>query len=437
LLLVPLGAVAFGPLEDRKKPAKQATALYAGFALVFVVMWFSARFDPYRAVPVGPVETLDRAGKSLWNYAQLYFAPNPGPMHRFSLESYPATWMAIAGWALFVFACVWTWRTWRTEPRVAWFAILALLITVPVSNLIPLPSLLLGPYRISVAGSAIAFLLAWACLRAYAPRWKSLAAIPATMGLVGLWLTPWGAKRFEGEISFFSTVFQYDPGSIVPRMNYIQALMNAARYRDAEYQTAEMLTQVFGSEAWRDYEGIPTYLAHNDGPYRYIRKNIGSLAEEREGISDMLERRAECLSGVKRKEEALRSARAATAIAPQYGSAWSLLGQMVLADGDPKGLSYLRRALALNPEDAGSAEILGKYYMDHKDWAEAKRYLEKAVGPRATMADPYLDLAIALAHLGDRAGAIRRLEEAKTKIVAADTLEKARQEVELASRPRK
>jgi tetratricopeptide (TPR) repeat protein len=95
-------------------------------------------------------------------------------------------------------------------------------------------------------------------------------------------------------------------------------------------------------------------------------------------------------------ERALQSFRAALALRPGLVRAWREMGSSLVAAGrEEEGLAAIRRALELDPEDAGAAGALGRaLFLGRGEFAEAAGWFEEVLrrNPRAGWA------ALQLAH---------------------------------------
>ena len=100
-----------------------------------------------------------------------------------------------------------------------------------------------------------------------------------------------------------------------------------------------------------------------------------------------------------------------------------LLGRIHLHRKDPDAaLSAFLTALRYDPENASVLANTGYAFLTRGDWAPARRYLERAVERDASLAEARNNLGIALAHLGDRDGALRQFAAVSRPAVAFNNL---------------
>ena len=170
----------------------------------------------------------------------------------------------LIGYAILICFIYQFFRQLKKNPVTSWFMAYVFLTLFPVLNFIPLPSLIVAPYRAGITGLGAAALLGalfaggarnlfarrrtvvadiqsgvdkapvtvssslrkYDFLRKKKRRWGA-ARLAVGMAFV-LWcgnLTVWGISIWKDEKSVFGTIARYDPYSIVARYNLATALV--------------------------------------------------------------------------------------------------------------------------------------------------------------------------------------------------------------------
>lgn len=81
-----------------------------------------------------------------------------------------------------------------------------------------------------------------------------------------------------------------------------------------------------------------------------------------------------------RDEEAEAAYQLALSVDPNSTKALVGLGAILMSDRQDEAIEIFKAALKIDPKDGAAAEHLGEIYSIREEWAEAKRYLELAVG---------------------------------------------------------
>jgi tetratricopeptide (TPR) repeat protein len=424
LLLAPAAAWAFGKQPDRLRLAAWSSVPFGVMAAVFVGLWLAHYPDPFKATSPTVLELIARLGKTTSHYVLLFFAPNPWSMHSFSLENYASPLWTALGLGLFaglIFGFV---RLWKQSRELAWFALLALLIFLPVSNAVPMPSLLVGPYRISVGGPAIAVLSAAGCLWLWASKWRSLALVPALGALAGVALTPWGAAQFQSEKQFFGTVAKYDPDSIILRSNYVVTLAVLGESKEALEHSEALLQTVFAGDEWLDYKNVPALLDANPKVRKWVEQNQGTRAATEEILANVFIRHGLILSNLDRVEEATQALRCGVTLDNTNEAGWFNLGKQLQGE---EAAQCFRRALACNTKHSGAAYALGSHFLQKNDLRQAEKLFVQATRGSEPFGDAFLDLAQVQYKLGQVTAARQNLAKAERTIVDPEKLRAVRE----------
>jgi len=115
-----------------------------------------------------------------------------------------------------------------------------------------------------------------------------------------------------------------------------------------------------------------------------------------------------------RGEDALNAARRATAGASENAAAWMYLGRALFLVGQKdEGLRAVQRVVELAPNDPGSASELAQAFLIAGRPQEARVQFERLCELLPKAWQPRIDLARLRLDLGDRAGALEALEQAR------------------------
>lgn len=110
-----------------------------------------------------------------------------------------------------------------------------LLVLLPVSNLVPTMQFFAERFLYpALAGAAllVASLVAWLVRERPARRWWVLVAVACVLGLLGV-RTALRLAVWRGPISLFESVVEDAPGNVRGVQNWVRALFNSGRYREA------------------------------------------------------------------------------------------------------------------------------------------------------------------------------------------------------------
>jgi len=147
--------------------AAARTAPFVAAALLLIALWVRYYPEPRLPQVVPAADSALLAGHAACYYALLFLAPAPRWLHTLTLTAFdPSGWpSAAAGLALLAGLAALAARLRRSNPAVALLLLFALLGYLPVSDLVPMPSLYAAPYRVGLLGPAVAGLIAAAIVR--------------------------------------------------------------------------------------------------------------------------------------------------------------------------------------------------------------------------------------------------------------------------------
>ena len=289
ILAAPLALALLSSEErpNRRDVIRAAIPLVVS-CLAFLALWTTFGIRAYIAQPHTLLQQLELGGRGITHNFLMLAAPTPAGLHTFSFE--PSRTLGvlpvIAGWLVLtgaVWACI---RFRKSHPQVVWLAVTAGLLVLPVSSVIPLPSLHLAPYRLVIAGPAVACLTAGLLMAARpAAKWPLLLLLVGWHGS----LTAWAAPRWMSEKKIFSTIVRYDPGFITARVNYSGS--DGVTPEEGAASTRELLDWIFGSSEWTDLEWAENEYRDNPEVERRLQDNVGNKSDPKlvlSGVFDSL-----------------------------------------------------------------------------------------------------------------------------------------------------
>jgi len=411
VILAPLGGWAFAAPKRR---TVWSSIPYLASGLLFLGLWLWGS-EPVKGatVPLGEIAT--QVCRTAVDYGLLFVAPNPWSMHAYTLENFRGpVWMGL-GVLICVAIPLGIFQLWRFDRRLGWLAIAGALVYLPVSNVIPIPSLLAAPYRVALSGPVVAILLGLAVSRI------KLQPVPGIVALIGaaasLFLVPWGASRHANELTLFGACVRFDPECYYMRANYITALQGANQFDEAMQQSTILFDKLFAGHDWHDYAHLKEVFDADPTITRRILDTHGSRAEGGPLISRYLTSEAQLMMKLDRDPEAEKILRAAIELDRENDGAYFGLGQVTIKTNPADGVYCLRQAIALNPDNGGAIYALGRYYIGRNDDANAYRTLRATLHVAYDTGEPLMDFAEVALRLGHKGEAQQALALAARRIV--------------------
>ncbi len=208
LCVPPAIALMSEPRQRSLKNLSLQSLPYLLSATAFALAWYASgvRIETVHSAPLS--QRLDLAGRTFLHYAQTVFVPSPAMLNTFSLGNSRelGTWPVYVGGAIFLGLVVLLLRLFKTRNKLFVPLAIILVMIVPVSNLVTLPSFTVAPYRIGAAGPFIALCFAWALYQLTKRHWAFCAAATAALLTYHTYLTSWSSDQWRSERTLFANI---------------------------------------------------------------------------------------------------------------------------------------------------------------------------------------------------------------------------------------
>lgn len=444
LAVLPCTALAilwFQPSSGRRRLGALAAVLVPSIATVglYVAAWIMIGPPRPAALPASIAGQIVQGLQSVTYYTLLFVAPAPRWLHTFCLgwfEHHAAISLIVgcavlggSGWLLYQLV--------RLEEYTAgWFLVFTWLSMLPVSNFVPLPSLLVAPYRVGITGIGVAALLARAIVGAI-QRYNT-RRVPVILGWSAaaafcLWcagLTVWGVGRWQDARTFFGTTVRYDPYSIIARMNFAAELLNNHQSKDAEDQMEALLTLLYRSTAWRNPRSAWLAFQKDAGVRRRVAENQGNFVEPEQWLASIFAQLGFAREQLRNEEGAQACFQASALLDPGNAGASEGFGYLALRHKQfAAAARYFRRALLQQPNRTDLHGALGTAYAHAGKWQQARDEFALCVRRAGWVGLAYSKLAEAQIHLGDLDGAAATLSAGLAKAPSREDLAEMLQRV--------
>lgn len=416
--LVPASLVALSPKDlrpTRSQIIKQSSAFLVPLAilglLTFIVSGKALSETRHVMGPSGPL----MLGLTSYHYALLVVFPTIKQLFTYSLANYQSA-QAVVGWICLILAAVATWRIWRINPFVGWALLGSWLVFAPISNIAPIPSLLVAPYRIGVSGIGIA--VATAFLFAELVKRYRIASAPIALAVMYLgWLVFTGSARYDGQEAFFSTVISADPGSAVCAVNLFQCRADRGAYKLAAEGIESLMNRVFGKESWKTLDPKNPCFQPSKGLAWRVRDSQGGTPSVEWMVADLI-----CCYGLSRENlsedaTAYKAYQCASEICNTSSRAYAGLGALTIRSNHEKGRSLLLEAIRLDPNASSAMAVLAADYAKTSDWSSAAKWSLAAAKIQPWVGPNHVEAARALIHMGRMQDAREQLDATKDAIV--------------------
>ena len=410
LPLVPFAAFCF---RDEASPLTLKRALLFSAPLFAVAATFIGLWIYFFPSPAHPElhsfsNQFKIGGNTILYYALLLMAPSMKWMHMLSIGELERFGMAsvFSGFAILGGMFVLFARLWKTSKRSAWFLAFVFMSAFPILNLLPLPSIIVAPYRVGVTGLAVASLMgvcfAWLISPLFA---KVLSLIPSRgevedkgntpepLKLKGLqvfgamagacmllWMTSltWrGAGVWQNEGTVFSEFSRCDPDSAIARINYSSALIAEHKSKEATQQIEKLLSLIFRSEKWRNRTDAMLALKSDPAIIERIREAEGNSIEPEMWLGNIFAQLGFTRLNSVGRDAAKSAFDTGYAIERDNHNINLGLAQIAYDDQDyKKAVSYLRMAIVTRASHTEMYILLGRTYMQMGKWKEAQAALK-------------------------------------------------------------
>ncbi len=432
LPLIPLAFFSFSSknFKDRwdnhtRKYAWKVLALFTVASIAFVAAWLT--YGP-------PRSSLERGYASRFlvqgaqtglYYAELLFLPTPATMHTLCLQNIQNEGVigVLLGGVIVVGFIALFFIMHRRKPETAWFLAFVMLTLAPVSNLVPLPSLLVAPYRAGVTGLGIAACMGWWFISLfdyvrntkakYRKVWKLALSI-----LVGGYLlytgilTFWGVGRWRDSLTLFSTIAYYDPYSLINQMNLSTALLDNGEINPAIYHLNFVLDSIYKTSDWMQGDNAVTLYRTDPDVRDRIIGNQGNKVKSYRWLGALLTQLGFAYlqkMDVNRSESLFRHS---YEICPRLPDTLCGLGDCAfLKHRYILAFSYFNRSVALDPGEIEAHEKLGEIYFREKKWKDARNEFINCAIYQPWEGNAYLRLADTLRLMGDDKDAVYVLHQ--------------------------
>ena len=415
LPLVPFALRAFGPEEPKPefKTYARLTAPYVLAAVIFAALWLLYNTTPLKALVQTPINQFATAGQTAVFYTFLYLAPSGKWMHTLSLGALQDVgWPSAAcGLLLLCVYLIGTYLLVRRSPKIGWVVCLAALALLPVSNLIPLPSLFVAPYRAGVAGLGVAVLFAWVGLK------MSRNLFLATAGLAFLvwcgWLTVWGASQWKDPVTLFSRIASEDPHSIIARRNLGSYLLQVGRSQESITQMKSILGMLYGSDAWQNPQTAYEEFRTNKVLGQRVLENQGNEVKPEAWLGELFSQLGFAEAKTKDFPASKKAFETAVMIDPRNIRPRIGLAQFAMFENKPEvALRNLRIAVASQPDDPQLLSMEGDVYSETGKLGLAEQSYRQSINAEPWFGPTYQDLAEVQVKRHEVGEAIKTLQSA-------------------------
>lgn len=413
LPLVPFALKAFGSERPKARAYVWVIAPFAVATTIFIALWVVYNVSPLKALHQSPLGQMATAGHTAVYYTLLFLLPSGRWMHTLSLGTLQAVgWpSAFAGLVLLCAYIAGLVRLAKLDPRLGWIGAFVALSLLPVANLVPLPSLLVAPYRAGVAGVGVAVLLGWAGLKMARHSWT--AAIGIAFVAWCAWLTVWGAAQWKDPITLFSMITREDPYSIVARRNMSSYLLRVGRPQQSILQMKNMLGMLYGSNSWQDPQSAYAAFVTDKNLQRKVQENQGNDVRPEQWVSELFSQLGYAEGRTHQFVASKKAFETAVKIDPSNARPRIGLAQFALYEKKRDvALRNLTIAAAEQPGDAQIRNMIANIYLLDGRLNLAEEQLQVSIKLQPWFGPTYQDLADVQVKRGEVRQAIATLQSA-------------------------
>jgi len=393
------------------------TVPYALAALVFLALLATFKSNAGNVVGIPLWLEISRIGGSALHYGLLFLIPDSFGLTALSLGRYSSPIPILAGFtflAAFSAGVVWAYR----RNRAVALAMIGLLLGyLPVSNVVPIPSLIVAPYRVAVPGLFVACLLGYALAWGVQKRSPIVAALTAANLLLGAYWTVIGIGYWSDEATFYKTVAANDPWSILAKQLNATQRLSAQDAVGALDWADRALDQMFGGNSWLDMEHVPDEVEPGSYAANLIRENDGTRTDPGAFLRTLLLIRASALHTLGRFPEELACLRAAEKLDPTGPEVNNALGKALLKIDRAEALRHLEVAVRRSPDQWGYLNDLAHERYADKQYRDAADLFRRATKLAPWFGGLWISLSDCLDKTGDTRGALSALDSAEKGMV--------------------
>ncbi len=441
----------------------RAFAPFGAVCAAYLALYFAFGPEPPDAIKIGPVAVIAQFLRTVTYYTLLLVAPTPRWINTMSLGLFARAglWTVSSGAFILGAGCLAYKRLNKSEPAAAWLIAFIGSTILVVSNLWPVPSMLVAPYRAGVSGIGAACLIAWATWtfatsKLFMSRATTINHQPGFPGsppvrepgttinqkqttvnppstinhqpstllsplsIAGvtvyiLWcgyLTAWGAGKWQNDEIAGATIVRYDPDSIWAHLNYTTALLNRGKKEPATREIEALLAKIVGESNWRSSDRVLKVVEKNPQILVYIREVQGTRKDPKQWLAAIYTQLAFARIDIGQRDNAKAGFKIALTLYPQTTEALLGIGTIAHIEGDDKKAEgYLRIAVALDYDRNESHVKLGLVLASLGKWQDARRQFEICIKQQPWVGMAYIELANSQINMGDRPAAKQTLEE--------------------------
>jgi hypothetical protein len=377
------------------------TAPYVSFAICLLLAWkkYGDPIHPHWNFAF----QFPAVGRTIDYYALLLLTPTPRLIHTWTLGAISKTGAisVVIGYMLAAGAVVAFVKWMRSEPTLAWFFAGTVLLLIPVSNVFPLVTQVVAPYRAGTAGLGAAVVIGWVIIRLW-DRAESMPAVGSRRLCIAasaltyvVWLgglTLWDTRTWRDQLTISSAIEQCDPTSTFATLEVVSSYLNIAQAEPAITRLDKMMETVRNHRYTVIRSDSAIWWMYGGYPADWIGELYGRAGELKLEQGDRLAAIALLHKGdrLSPSNEVVRAALANCAFSVHD------------TDG---GIRELRTLLKYRPKLTDDRIVLAQVLWKTQRWGEADVELTKSLERRTTDVNLYLMSAYARAQLSDRTGA--------------------------------
>lgn len=402
---VPLSFFVFG-----SKKWREALALTVPFLLSGVVLFALSRLPGKPYFARGDFDSVQVPILTAADYGASFLVPTHASQLTFSLNPiWNIGWLlvgvAVIGAAVFLGMLLWK----RSRP-LAWVYFCAILLYVPVSNLVPVPSFWVAPYRMAETGLCAACLAG--ALTAFVVRkrrWVMGLVLTANLAAC-FYVTGIGTKDWSSGPRLNAEILEQDPHFIQSQIYTIDELAFRNDAAGALSEGNDLLSWLFGTPDWLSVINSSDLPAAQTVLVERLHTNFGKPTPEL--VAKIFSRQVQLLQAVGRRADAVAATREGLLFAGDDPDLNYQYGCQILATDRKEAIRRWEQTISLAPKNAACAALLGHEILKDGRYQEAADLLQRAADEMPAWGPAWLSLADARTGLGDYRGALQALDTA-------------------------